>query len=177
MKPTKEANEIKRRVARMLDRLAFSPENVVAAAVETPVMFRDAVEYRKLCLFERNQAKARYERAAADVALKLRKAARDCGDRTTEGEISARVASNLKLIPFVSARDRAEEAEEYSRLVVDTIRVRRTCLEMIAQLVREEISIQSAVEGNRGKLDDLQRKLSARYPGDELSTARWMEDS
>ena len=67
MKPTKEANEIKRRVARMLDRLAFSPENVVAAAVETPVMFRDAVEYRKLCLFERNQAKARYERAAADT--------------------------------------------------------------------------------------------------------------
>jgi len=27
MKPTKEANEIKRRVARMLDRLAFSPSN------------------------------------------------------------------------------------------------------------------------------------------------------
>jgi hypothetical protein len=70
-------------------------------------------------------------------------------------------------MPFAQARDRAEEGEEYSHLLVDAIRVRRDCLRMIADLVRQEISMQSAVEANRGPVDQLRAKLRARYPGEE----------
>jgi hypothetical protein len=38
---------------------------------------------------------------------------------------------------------------------------------MIADLVRQEISMQSAVEANRGPVDQLRAKLRARYPGEE----------
>jgi hypothetical protein len=166
-KPNDESREIRKRVKALLANLSFSPENVVQAAVTTPGMFRDAAEYRKLCLFERNQAKMLFEREEATYALKMRKIGRDTGTKVTEGEISAKVAANLRMVPLIQARDRAEENEEFSKLVVDAVRVRRDCLRMISELVREEISIQTAVESNRGKVDDLRSKLRARYPGEE----------
>ena len=167
MKAKDESREIKRRVRLLLANLSFQPENVVSAAQQTPGMFRDAAEYRRLCLFERNRAKLKYESEAAAFSLKVRKAARDVGEKLTNDEINAKVTASLRLMPFAQARDRAEEGEEYSHLLVDAIRVRRDCLRMIADLVRQEISMQSAVEANRGPVDQLRAKLRARYPGEE----------
>jgi len=93
---------------------------------------RDAAEYRRLCLFERNRAKLKYESEAAAFSLKARKTARDVGEKLTNDEINAKVTASLRLMPFAQARDRAEEGEEYSHLLVDAIRVRRDCLRMIA---------------------------------------------
>ena len=167
MKAKDESREIKRRVKHLLANLSFQPENVVSAAQQTPGMFRDAAEYRRLCLFESNRAKLKWESEAAAFSLKVRKAARDVGDKLTNDEITAKVTASLRLMPHAQARDRAEEAEEYSHLLVDAVRVRRDCLRMIADLVRQEISIQSAVEANRGPVDALRAKLRARYPGEE----------
>ena len=151
----------------LLKQVDFSSDNIVTAAAENSRLFLRAVTLRMQCVRESNAAKMGYEEARARLSLKLRAEAEAIGQKTTEKGIEALLLIDPDLITLATLRDRADEMEEYSKLVVEAFRMRRDCLEIIKGLVWDEMSLQRAAELNSGKLAELRARVRNKYPGQE----------
>ena len=159
-------------VGSILDKLGFSPDNVVQAASSNPLLFRDAIDFRQKCLSERTRAKAILERTEAECELAIRKDHRDRGEKITEGNIEILTTLDADVATAKDLFSKAEEADEYSRLIVEAVRMQRDCLKIVADLTWNDISIQRAVDNNSGKVNDTRERLrdarNARYPGTSI---------
>lgn len=166
--PAVDEDETPRRnpVLDLLDKLAFSADDVIAAGEQTPLLFRDAIDLRYQSLENRFATKRACEMKQAERNIGLRKEAREAGEKTTEELIKAQVLLDPEVIPATEARDRAEAYDEYLKLVVEAFRMRRDCLEAISYLVRGEMSVQRAIEANADKIRVTRDKLRDKYPGD-----------
>jgi len=151
-------------ITALLQKLGFSPDNVVQAASENPLNFRDAIEFRQHCLGERTRAKMMLERTQAERALAINKDFRDRGEKITEAIRDALVLLDPEVRTASDAFARADESDEYSKLVVEAFRMQRDCLKIVADLTWNEMSIQRAVSTNAEKMEATQAKL-AKYPG------------
>lgn len=149
----------------ILRRLDFSSEDVVQAAAENTRLFRQAVDYRMEQVKHRNMAKMQLEEAEAAAELLLRADARDTGEKITENHIKAHLLVNPKLHDFREARNHADEQEEYSKLLIDMVKMRRDCLQIIQGLAMTEGSLRRAVESANAELAKMRSKARARYPG------------
>ena len=151
-------------IAALLGEIDFSPDNVVTAASVNSVLFIEAAQHRYETLSKKTAAKMLMEQITAGKDLDLRKEARANGDKTTENQIKAA----LTLDPDVSAAtekfNKAEEMDEYMKLVVEAFRMRRDCLQIVAGLVRNEMSSQSAYEAGAEKLKANRQKLREKFP-------------
>ncbi len=156
----------RRTITSLLGQIDFSPENVVQAAVVNSVLFTEAVDHRYESLSKRTAAKMLMEQITAGKDLDLRKEARANGYKITERQIEA----NLTLDPDVAEAQRnfakAEEMDEYMKLVVEAFRMRRDCLQIVASLVRNEMSAQTAYEAGAEKLTATRKRLREKFPED-----------
>lgn len=147
------------RIASLLDRLGFQPENVIQAASETPEMFREAIEFRRACLARRNQAEMVYERSKAEASLRIRTLARETGEKTTEDQIKSQTLLQVEVAAAATAFAQAEEFEEYSKLVLEAVRIRRDSVQVSSYLMRDDIRYQNT------EMAELRSNLEKKYPG------------
>lgn len=152
-------------VLQLVNRLDFEPTQVVDAAAENPSLFLRAANIRIEQMRKRNQAKAAREERRAEVALHLRQDARETGERITESAIEQMLLVNPTIKPLSEALERAEEAEEYAKLLVEAFRMRRDCLKIISETAREEYNLQRAAEHGALKMREQRELLKKRYPG------------
>lgn len=149
----------------LLEDLDFVPENVIEAACANSVMFRDAIEYRRDCMEKKAEAKVAYEVAEAEYQLEVRKQAKANDEKVTEKHVESLTVVEPELRKLRVLFLRAEALDEYSKLIVDVFRMRRDCLEVVKDLVRNEYGIQSAVEAGSTKMLAARKKLKERFPG------------
>ncbi len=150
----------------LLDHIDFSSDNVVEAATENAPLFRIAIDYRIECLRNRNAAKMSWEVAKADKELRIREDARNNGERVTERNVEAIILVDPAITDLQEKYNRADEIDEYSKLVVEAFRMRRDCLRIIGDLTRTDFSIQKDLETGHEKLENTRKKLRQRFPGD-----------
>ena len=149
----------------LLGKIDFQPEGVVHAAAENSRLFMQAVDFRMTKLHAYNAAKLRLERDEAELDLKLRKDARETGDKITEGAIKAILLVDEDLHLQRERLNSAEEAHEYARCVVEIFRMRRDCLQIVQGLAMTEGSLRQAAETAARELQGAREKAKARYPG------------
>ena len=118
-------------VEEIIKRLPIIRENIFAEAAEMPKLFIDAARYRVRQLQRRSSAELELE--ALDASLSLRVRARLSGDKPTEGTIKANVATNKKIMAAKKKLAEAEAREEFSKLLIDTCRMRRDGIRVIAE--------------------------------------------
>ena len=165
-KPTTTNSAAKRtNVEDLLNRIDFSPENVVDAAAQNPGMFVEAIRYRVETMGARNAAKMSWERVQAEHELLIRKTAKDLGEKMTEGAIESLLLVDEDVTEARHAFDAADESDEFAKLLVEAFRMRRDSLQVVGNLMRSELSLQSAVEAGAGKLAETRRRLKDRFPG------------
>ncbi len=152
-------------VESVLSKLEFAPEDCISAAARNPLLFRDAADFRVSCLRKRNAAKMAWESGSGARELKLRKEARAGGEKITNDEVTASLLTDPTVALLRKKFDDADEMDEYSKLVVEAVRMRRDALRVIGDLVREEVSVQRAMEAGAGKIEDARRRLRERFPG------------
>lgn len=149
----------------ILQKIDFSPEDVVQAAAENTRLFRQAVDYRMEQVKRRNVAKMQQEEAEAEAELLLRADARDTGEKITENHIKAHLLVDPKLHDLREVRNHADEREEYSKLLIEMVKMRRDCLQIIQGLAMTEGSLRRAAESANAELAKIRSKAQARYPG------------
>lgn len=153
-------------VAKLLGKIDFSPDNVVQAAAENSSLFVEAIQFRLEKLSARNAAKMAWEEKQAARELNIRKVYREAGEKITEGNIDALLLTDINIKAAAEAYSRAEELDEYSKLVCEAFRMRRDCLEVVGNLMRNELSMQAAVEQGRDKMAAARKVLRERFSGE-----------
>lgn len=163
--PSKPNIRPRRTIAVLLGQVDFDPEHVIEAAVMNSVLFVEAIEYRREAIERRALAKIAMERAQAETSLRIRQEAREAGVKTTEDSVASTVLLDPAVTEVQKKFAHAEATDEYLKLVVEAFRMRRDCLQIIKDLVRNEISLQSAVDAGAGKLAEARARLRTRFPG------------
>lgn len=153
-------------LTRLLERVEFQPENVVAAAAENSVLFLEAINYRLDCMRRRSAAKLYYERERARLDTSIRANARADGDRVTEKQIESTILLDVDLERANRSFQDAEEEDEYSKLIVEVFRMRRDCLRIVEGATRDEMSLQRAAEVGAEKMRETRQRLRERFPGE-----------
>lgn len=166
--PATEETPRRSPVLELLDKLAFSSDDVIGAEEQTPLLFREAIDLRYQTLDAKFAAKRAWEVKQAERSLAIRQEAKAAGEKMTEGLVDAMLLLDPEVAPLAAERDRAEAADEYLKLVVEAFRIRRDSLDVIGYLVRGEMSVQRAVEANAEKVRVTRDKLRNKYPGGEL---------
>jgi len=149
----------------LLDSIAFTSENVVAAAEEQPWLFARAIEYRMECMRNRGTAKLAYESTRATQELKYRNEAKARGDKLTEGNIDALILLDKTVTAAFKLFTTAEEFEEYSKLILEAMRMRRDCLRIVGDLTRDDMSVARAAAIQGERMEELRNKVDKRFPG------------
>jgi hypothetical protein len=163
--PTKKPQLTQTPIEALLSKLGFSPDNVVQVASENPLLFRDAIDFRQQCMRERSRSKMNWERTQAEQGLDLRATYRANGEKLTEDYLKSLLVLDSKVVAAAEEFAKADEAEEYSKLVVEAVRMQRDCLKIVADLTWNEVGIQKAVEANADKMRETRSRLNAKYPG------------
>jgi hypothetical protein len=162
---TPPLKEVFNPVQEILDRLDFAPENVIAAAAENPRLFMKAVDHRLDQMHSRSEAEMDLEQSEARADLHIRDEARKLGEKITEKAIEQLLTTENTLIEKRRKLALKQEQEEYSKLLVEACRMRRDCLEIVAGLVRSEVSMARAIEESKAILENNKKSLRAKYPG------------
>jgi hypothetical protein len=151
-------------VLALLDLVPFGPDNVMDACCGNTVLYVEAIRYRLQCLERANDAKRAWEQANAELDLKLRKDARSNGEKTTEGEIDAKILRDKAVSQLAKAHHQANIYEEYSKLIVKVFEMRRDMLETVANLVNREYPISKVAEQTATRMQRERQKLRQRFP-------------
>ena len=163
--PKPEPASSKTNVLSLLDCVGFAPENAVEAAAILPRLFVKAIDYRKECLFEKSEAKLTAKRVNAEVELDIRNEARVNDEKITENHIKAKLVLDNKVSKAERDLERAENFDEYSKLVVDAFRMQRDCLQVVKGLISDEIRQGRALDQEVETLSKTRQKLRERFPG------------
>jgi hypothetical protein len=155
----------KRSIADLLGKIDFSPNNIVAAAAVNTVLFVEALDFRRESLEAKTRTKMALSRTEAEFDVEARRTAKALGEKITERQIESMMLLDDVIQARQDASAKAEEYDEYVKLVVEAFRMRRDCLEIVASLVRNEISSQDAYEAGSEKLVEQRKALRKKFPG------------
>lgn len=147
----------------LLDALDLTPETVLKAAGEQPVLFMDAARYRVGRMERRVRAKAVLETGKAECALRMRREAEDNGEKITEGKIGNLIDADAVIITLRANYEDAEVEDEFSKLLLEAFRVRRDCIRVISDLTGAERAIESLRTKETVELDKARRKARDKY--------------
>ena len=120
-------------VDELIQSLQIVDENVCAEAVKQPLLFVAAARYRVARMRDRAVAEAQLDELTSRLGLMHRARATD--GKPTNDHIKALVQKNPK---WKEARDklqRAEEKEEFSKLLLEAFRSRKDALKIIAEIM------------------------------------------
>src|SRR5262252_9075737 len=146
-------------VTALLTLVAFSPEQVMDAACGNTVLYVDAIRFRLKCLEQASDAKRIWELACAEKDLKLRRIAKEKGDKITEGQIDAKILLDKNINKLAEMHHRAETYDEFSKLIVKVFEMRRDMLMTVSSMVNREYPIAKVAEQAATKMKRERRKL------------------
>lgn len=149
----------------LVEKLKFTDEGVVEAALEGASLFEAAARYRVGKMRSKASAEMNLDRIKADTELAIRKEAAAEGEKITEGNIKAKLAVDDDVAEAQRRYNEAEADEEYSRLLVEAYRIRRDSLKAIVELTGAERAMGKIVESNQASLEETRKKLANKYPG------------
>lgn len=147
----------------LLDSLDLTPETVLKAAGEQPVLFMEAARYRVGCMEKRIRTKAVLETGRAECALRIRRQAEQDGERTTEGKIGNQIDVDFATNTLRAHYETAEVEDEFSKLLLEAFRVRRDCIRVISDLTGAERAIESLRTKETVELDKAKQKVREKF--------------
>lgn len=150
----------------LLNQMDFSPDNVVDAAAINPVLFVKAITYRLHCMEEKTRLEMDLKRLCAEVELEIRSDAKATDEKITENHIKAKLLLNEDISDATKAFERSEVYDEYSKLVVESFRMRRDCLRIVSDMTRDEMRQGRALDDATEVVSSNRRKLTERFPGE-----------
>lgn len=159
---TKENGPVPVSITALLNKIDFSPDNVVEAAAVNPGLYVRAIEFRLQCLTEKSKHEMNHKRLRAEVELEIRREAKANDEKITEGHISAKLLLNKDVGRAADAAEHAETMDEYSKLVVSAFQMRRDSLRIVADMMKQEMYAGSA--NAQAELAETRKKLEQRFP-------------
>jgi HD superfamily phosphodiesterase len=148
-------------VLALLRKIDFTPDNVVEAAAINSVLYVDAITYRLKCLEEKSQATMNAKRVRAETELGIRKKAKANDEKITENYISALLTIDPGVEEATKLENKADIYDEYSKQICDVFRMRRDCLKIVGDLVKQELYVNT----ERMELNEVRKKLKDKFPG------------
>lgn len=119
-------------VKELIEAVPIVSENVLVEAAAQPLLFIDAARFRVQKMRNRSQAMARYDSWCSKLGLHIRRA--KTGDkRVTEGEVKDRIQIHQTTRAYDEALQKAFAEEEFSKLLLEALRMRRDALRVIAE--------------------------------------------
>jgi hypothetical protein len=158
-------------VTKLLEKLDFADEAVIGAAREQAQLFLEAARLRIQKMRERVEAESQLALVKSELSIKIRHKAVTRGDKITEGHVAARLAKNSQVIEAQEKFNRAEEEEEFSKLLVEAFRMRRDAEKIVGDLIGAEVYVARQQEGHES-LTKIREKLSAKYPGQRMARVK-----
>jgi hypothetical protein len=158
---------------RLLDRLDFGDDDIDRCVLEQASLFMKASVFYVQTMRARIIAESRYDRAKAEIAVRLRekKRASERGGGLTEGAIKERVLRFPAVVLALKKLNRAIVREELAEQLVAAYRQRRDALRVHVMLLQTEMSGEMRItqqQVGRKKL----AKLSS-----EVTRQRWPRSS
>jgi hypothetical protein len=115
---------------KLISQLSILEENIIAEAARMAIWFAKAAQYRVEMMRRRCRAEAALDECAATLNLRYR--ARQTGERKTEAYFKARITLNPKHKRLLKEKEEADYREELSKLVLDSYRMRRDAIKIVA---------------------------------------------
>lgn len=150
----------------LIARLPLVDENILGEAAKQPILFVDAMRYRVAAMKRRAEAQAEFDYMRSRIALAIRAKRTELGEKVTEATLNARVEKHPKIREMRAAVERAFEAEEFAKLMLEAYRMRRDAIRVIAEA--------QIAEGMRGshELERIQQGARIRKTARDLDERR-----
>lgn len=148
----------------LLKQLDFSDEEVVDASKAQPKLFVEAVRFRVQMMRDATRIESQLSLVKSQTSAKFRAKLKERGERATEGQVSERLGTDPEIVSLTAKLNEAEQAEEYSKLLLEAFRMRRDALKVVADVLGAELFI-SKREFGTTELQKMKRKLESKYPG------------
>lgn len=163
-------NKVDPRIARVLAKLAFTPEGVINAAVDNTPMFKDVADYRIDCLHNYNNADMTYDQLYAQRSIEVREQHKRMDMKLTEDGLKSILCLDPTVADARLKRMRAEEIDAHAKLMIEMIRMRRDSLETVAGLIGSAEAMHKAAEEAASKMEMLRESARRKYPGAQHSS-------
>lgn len=160
-------------VSDIIDALKFSDEQIEKAARQQPALVLTAARYRVKKMRRQHRKEAALKLLRAEKAKKFRRLLLENGQqRVTDKEIEEKLLRDSDIQEAMKELDESEEHEELSKLLMEAVRARGSSMKIIADLIGAEIYVARRSDGEDTGLDQISRKLKAKYPGRALKEER-----
>ena len=118
----------------LIKKLALISENIMGEAARQPALFIDAARYRVSKMRRRSQAVAELEVMRSKLALTIRAKKSASGSKLLrEGAVKEKITAHSVIQRLTAEMERAYEAEEFSKLILEAYRMRRDAIRVIAE--------------------------------------------
>ncbi len=143
----------------------FLDEDIVRAAQIQPKLYLQAAIYRVQKMRRKQRRAAKLKSLHSTLASKARKHLKHLGERATDKQVEEMVSQEDDIIELEASLAKAEQEEEFGKLLLTVMQMRRDSLKINAELVGAEVYVSRKLEGSNTQLDDLRDKLKKKYPG------------
>lgn len=151
----------------LLAALDFSDEEVVEVSKQQPMLFMEAVRFRVQSMRERTVCEAKLLAAKSTLGGKFRTKLKEGGEKVTEGQVQERIGRDKDIRAMEEELAESEQAEEWSKLLLEAFRMRRDAMKVVADVIGAEMYISKMNSGaatELGKLGKVKSKLEEKYP-------------
>jgi len=148
----------------LINRLGFTPESAVEAAVAQSGLYYRAAKYRVSKMHARVDAEAIYDQIVAETDLKLRNSAKAGGDKLAEKQILYLVTTNAKVRDALNVLHRAEIEEAAGKELLEAYKQRQYCLRTVSDLTSADRFMQAQATNG---LDAVKERLRHKYGEDD----------
>ena len=160
-------------LARLIEHLDFTEENLIQANREQPALFLEASRYRVKRMRQRITAETLLdtEKAQAGIFFRLKKRNekdKGKGSTLTEAYIKEKVIVDKSVVAAREAFDKATVYEEWARHLLDAYKQRGYAIQNLAELLGAEAFAQAKLgqkELEIAGLEQLKKAVRAKYPG------------
>jgi hypothetical protein len=154
-------------VTRLINRLDFTMESLVAAELEQAKLFEEVARYRVQALGAFTAAELRRDQVRAETELTIRKRAAAADEKITEGNVKAQIETDAFVRKAEAFVITTRKRDEYSKLLVEAYRHRRDAMQDVATLVGRAEAAEQRAKQYEQEMKKTQRALKEKYPGGE----------
>ena len=145
--------------------LDFSDEEAAEAARTQPALFLLASIYRVQKMRKRQRREAKLKVIRSQYAKQVRRELTELGQRITDKQIEERLTRHKHVIELEAVLARAEQEEEFAKLLLTSMHMRRDALKVVAELVGAEVYVSRRLENSGTELTEIRKRLKEKYPG------------
>jgi hypothetical protein len=116
----------------LIDALPIVDENILVEAAKQPLLFIRASMYRVIKMRKRSQANAKGDYVRARLAMGIRGKKNQLGEKVTEGTLKEKVECDSSVRQLRKEVDLAFAEEEFAKLILEAMRMRRDAIRIIA---------------------------------------------